>query len=257
MEGRKEQANRKGKMLALTAAVEEELGGVRRKMAAVETIDQNGWRLFLGRYGGKQILLAQTGIGQIKAEAATRFLLENYPVSAFISFGFAGALLPDLEVGDLIVCERLHCGYAPAGGEPLHSDPELLVRISRCRCAATPVLGSSVTVRRLVAETEAKKALGIAFRAQVVDMEGYWIARLAAAWQIPFLAVRAVSDTLTQSLPRFDRYLSPDGELSRGRAMFYSLFHPYELAKLWRLYLNGRRASANLTDLLGGLIPGL
>ena len=246
-------------MIALLGAVREEVSLLQKRMVLEQTIVQPHGRLFKGKHSHRDILLLQTGMGQEKAERAARFILDRYPFTALISFGFAGALSPELKAGDLILCRKLQCGARPVVAEAYYSDFGLLTLAGQAGAETGGRVhqGSSVTMAKLVTESQEKRVLGLIFGAEVVDMESYWLARLASARKIPFLAVRAISDTLTQSLPPFDRFLDANEKLLWPETIPYFLAHPEALAKLYRVYVNMRQARTNLTYFLEALIPRL
>lgn len=244
-------------MLAMVAAMKEETSGLKRHMVIEDAAIRQGYRVWRGRYKGKEALLVQTGMGREGAERATRFILEHYPVSVLVSFGFAGALTGKLNIGDVVLCSTIYCGDGPSS-LPCLSDAGLISRSLRVPVSpAKRRQGGGVTVIRPVSEPVAKQRLGETFRADVVDMESYWVARLASERRVPFLAVRAVSDVVEHKLPPFYRMLNPDGRWRRREAAWYFLLHPCELAGLFGLYRNLRRARTNLTDFIDRLAEGL
>jgi nucleoside phosphorylase len=246
-------------VIALLAAMREELIGVQKRMVVEETLVQHGWRLFRGEYEKKEILLVQTGVGREKAEAAADFVLEQYPISTLISFGFAGALSPTLRIGDVVLCLKLHCKSNPNAGSldaSVHSLLPLATQAAQ-ETASCLHMGDNVTVDELVTQAEEKQILGQTFRALTVDMESYWVARAVSARQIPFLAVRAISDTLTQSLPNFDRFSNLSGIRLWKEASLHFLARPGELAKVSRVYRNALQARKSLTCFLDAFVPRL
>jgi hypothetical protein len=106
----------------------------------------------------------------------------------------------------------------------------------------------------LVSTPEAKRSLGKAFHADIVEMESYWIARMASAGQIPFMAVRAVSDLLRDSLPPFDRLLDSNARWRWKKAALYFVSSPQQLMRLPALYRNARQARRSLTTFVDRLI---
>jgi len=251
-------------MLALLGALKEEIKGLRRSMVLEETITQRGYHMYRGKYGNKAILLVQTGCGRERVERVTEFILEHYPITALISFGFGGALTEGLRVGDIILCSTLYCGNGQTNGEaelgnPYHSDASLvslsLPALEREVVRLRP--GTSVTVPQLVSRPEAKRALGQAFHADVVDMESYWIARITLARKVPFLAIRALSDAVQDGIPPFDQILDSDGRWRWQRAALYFLPRPQHLLKLFTLYQSTRQARKSLTALVDYLVVRL
>lgn len=246
-------------MLALLGTLKEEISDLRREMVIREVINQSGCKLYRGKYENRDILLVQTGLGKERAESATKHVLEHYPITTLISLGFAGALADDLNIGDVIICCTLHRAKGwmqqDLNPEPFSSDTTLVTMIIEAledarvkfRC------GSSVTVPQPVSSPEAKRDLGRACRAEGVDMESYWIARVASAKRVPFMAVRTISDTVRDSLPPFDQILDSDGTWHWNRAVHYFVFHPQHLVKLLALYRNARQARRSLTIVAGRL----
>lgn len=246
-------------MLALLAALKEEIVDLRKSIALQESYTWQDCYIYAGAYKGKAVLLAQTGIGKERAEAATRFILERYPVTALVSLGFAGALVDNLQVGDVILCSTLYSDNGVAKENPCSSDATLVSLSLQALPGAVTRLsqGKSVTVAQPASTPEAKSALGKAFQADVVDMESYWIGKIASARKVPFLSVRAISDRLPDSLPPFDRFIDANYKWRWQRAATHFLSHPHHLAKLFTLYRNARRARKNLTAFVEYLMAKL
>lgn len=248
-------------MLALLGALKGEIQDIRRHIVLEEALADFGRPAYKGRYKGKEVVLAQSGIGKARAEQAARFLAERYPAEAIISFGFGGALQKDLKAGDVLLCATLHCGQEVKQDEaesrtPSHSDGRLLSLASQAleSTGARFRQGGCVTVERPVLKPEDKEALGRASGADVVDMESYWVARVASERKIPFLALRAVSDAVQDRLPPLDRLLDSEGNWRWEKATPYFLVHPKSLVELFALYRSARRARKSLTASVDSII---
>jgi adenosylhomocysteine nucleosidase len=247
-------------MIALLGALREEIRDLRRHMSLAKVLAEPTCHVYRGEYRGQEVLLAQTGVGRQRAERATELVLGHYTVSALVSLGFAGALAVPLRVGDMIVCSTLHCATGPTkeAARPMsyHSDVDLL-RLATEALKDTGMrvcIGSGVTVPQLVGSPEKKGELGRAFQAHIVDMESYWIARIASGRQIPFVVVRAISDTARETLPPFDEILALDGGWQWRKAVSYLFGRPQHLAALLRLSRNARAARRNLTAFAESLV---
>jgi adenosylhomocysteine nucleosidase len=228
-------------------------------MAIEEVITSPGCKVYRGRLEGRDCLVARTGMGRDKAEAAAHLVLQRYPVTAVISLGFAGALSQDLTIGDVVVCSTMHCASGPMGWEgeveAYRADPGLLALASETAGEGVPRirLGTGVTVRHLASSTQKTQALGIGLGADIVDMESYWIARIASARRVPFIAVRSISDTTQQGVQPFDRILTADGRLRWKSAAVAFLLHPWYLISVFTLFRNTRRVERNLTAFISRL----
>jgi len=250
-------------MLALLGALGEEITGIRRQMTIDEVIAAPDCKLYRGKYRNRDCLLVQTGMGKERVETATRFILGQFRVSAIVSLGFAGALTAELRAGDIIVCSTLcYCNGRTHGGlesESLSSDASLLALITRALGSSRIRLyyGSSVTVPQLLSNPESKERLYKISRAHIADMESYWVARIASQERIPFLAIRAVSDTCQESLPPFDRILAGDGSRLWGKTFSHLVLHPQDLLRLPGLYSSSRKARNSLTDCVAQIVANM
>ncbi len=51
---------------------------------------------------GKDIIAIISGVGKIKASAATEYLLSNYNISKVLNFGMAGGIDKSVEIGEIV-----------------------------------------------------------------------------------------------------------------------------------------------------------
>lgn len=150
-------------------------------------------------------------------------------VEGIISTGLCGALDPALNVGDIVV----------SGDAPLESSAKF-------------VRGEVHTVDHVVVEASDKSRLRSRTGAVAVDMEAATVARTAAEWQIPYLCVRAVSDTADHTLPLdFNRYRTARGDFSRTRIALAAIARPFTvMSQLMEFDRDCRRAADALGDFL-------
>ncbi len=123
-------------------------------------------------------------MGITAVEMAERKLEANRP-DLLVSAGFAGALRPDLAIGDLVIGQN-------------YSDPAILAGLnlsSRWR------FGDLTTVPAILEKETEKRAVAEQTGAMIADMETAHLAELCQARNIPLLSVRAISDTLTYEMP--------------------------------------------------------
>jgi nucleoside phosphorylase len=109
-------------MIALLGALSQEIAGLRRQMAVEEVVANPVCQIHRGQLREKPCILVQTGIGRRRAEKATQSVLERYPVTTLISIGFAGALTPDLTIGDVVACSTVR-GASGFGKDEGHAEP--------------------------------------------------------------------------------------------------------------------------------------
>lgn len=240
-------------MIAVCAAMDRELAGIRRRLDSAEGDDSGELVVWRGQIEGKPVVLCRTGLGR-RAEGALRALLERHLPRLIVSAGLAGALDPDYVRGELVLCETLLDGSRESG-PPEHSNRELLDRaVAEAARAAVPVrVGRSLTVEDVAATVDAKAELRRTTGADIVEMESYWLARLARERGMPFLTARTVLDAANESLPEVPGLVRPDGSLNPLRAFA----RPAALPALLRLARAERAALANLTRFLAALVAAL
>lgn len=138
----------------------------------------------------------RTGVGPERAGAALHARLERPPRPRLVvSSGFAGALSPDLDVGARVTARRVH---ALAGGRA--EEVELPAALLRLAPGARPV--ELVSGEDVIAVVRALPSPAAA------DMETAALARVAAEANVPFTALRVVTDTPSAPLPPVARSLA-------------------------------------------------
>lgn len=238
-------------MFAFIAALESELAPLRRRLRArplgVIPGLRRCWRATTTE---QELILAVTGMGPQRAAVGTSLVVERWRPAAVAAVGYAGALVPRLRRGDVVICRAV----ASAEGDLLHGASQLLTAARRAAAdAGLPYHeGIGLTVERIV-RTPTEKAR-LAAQALVVDMESYAIARVAAGAGLPFLALRAVSDEASQPLPDVAAFLDAAGQLRPGALAAYLLRRPWHVARLAQLGLGARKASTNLARVVLELV---
>jgi len=246
-------------MIAILGALREEVSPLRKRMNVQETLSEASCKVFRGRLRGRDVLLAQTGMGKERAQAATRFILDRYPVTTLVSFGFSGALAEQLSVGDVVLYSAVHCAEADPMSSPVPSyasSDDVLARAKRALRdeAVSFICEPGVSVRQVMLSPEGRRRLAEAHHAYVVDMESYWIAEVASEAGIPFVIIRSVSDTRHEKLLPFDQLMNEDGTIMWKATAAYFIRRPHHLAVVGCLYRNARTAQGNLVSAMDALI---
>lgn len=158
---------------------------------------------------GNDTLVWLCGMGDHAARAAAKGLQAN-GATALISFGVAGALDSNLRPGDLVLPEAIHAGkiYPVA----LDWRDRLQLLLPSHLSIANGILATSPVT--LTSEAE-KRELATATGACAVDMESGAIAEIAANADMPFLAIRAIIDSIEFSPPpALSDAVYPDGSVN-------------------------------------------
>ncbi len=190
--------------------------------------------------------LLVSGIGFEAAARAAEALLRA-GATGLVNIGLAGGLDPDLPVGAVVLPLELRA----QGQVGIPVDDDWHHRVMQALASNQPVAtGSLCSSRTAVVTVEAKRRLFAESGAAAVDMEGWAVAQIAMAAGVPFLAIKVVVDTATDTLPR--AVMAVDGA-GRVRAMKLAgtlLRYPNEIGALIRLagrYGAARRSLRSLT----------
>jgi adenosylhomocysteine nucleosidase len=177
-----------------------------------------------------------TGVGVERAKAvAERVLNENQPKRLILA-GYGGALTLQLSVGDVIVARDV-----------IDENHQLY----SCNANST---GRVLTVNRMIATVEEKLSLGERYQATVCDMESTAVAEICRMRSVPFLAVRAISDSATRTLPAALDRIIVNGQVSVLRAIQKMIVQPKLVVEYYHLSCNTRIASLKLAETLKKII---
>jgi len=197
-----------------------------------------------GRVAGRRVVWCVSGVGRAAAADAAGQLIAGHRPGLLITAGFAGGLDPDLRRGAVV-----RPGSACVPGST--------VRLSLTTAAGSPTPPITiVTVDRIVADAASKRTLAAATGAQLVDMETFAVAEVAAAAGLDCAAVRVISDDAGESLPAEVPLLAkPQSRLQRlGAVAGVVARRPRAVGDLWRLWERSVVDSRTLARALADLI---
>lgn len=92
--------------LAILAALDEELEAIQAKLSDPRIENVGAFQVTRGRLGGCEVIVDRTGIGKVNAALHTQSVIFRYRPSAILFTGVAGALVPLLKIGDLVVATQ-------------------------------------------------------------------------------------------------------------------------------------------------------
>jgi len=213
--------------------------------AALRALAPGPWpRTWRGRLGdGGSCLVVQTGIGPQRAAAAAAAVP---PAHAFLAFGCAGALVPDLRAGDLVVAtEVLALDAAASCAQRLPAAGTALAAWAAAAGLSArlgPMASSAVVLADPAAKARAARS-----GALVVEMEALALAAAAGARGVPFASLRVVLDEVGEAVPDLGPALDEaTGEVRPWRAALALATRPWSWPAVVRLARRQRVADARL-----------
>ncbi len=192
---------------------------------------------------GGGALLVVSGMGGSRAAAAAGRLVDA-GASALLSFGLAGGLDPALRAGRVVLPDEI----ISRDGARVPTSAEWRRHLRLGLMALDPVVGGSLLASARPIDSVAEKAA--AFRetgALAVDMESLAIGEVAAAHDLPFVAVRVIVDGAGDLLPRAVIAAGRGGQLSVLRLIGGLIMAPQDIVPLIRLARRYRAAIRSLS----------
>ena len=197
------------KCIGIIGAMEQEVSRIKEMMKEVKITTKASMDFYEGILEGKKVVVVRSGIGKVNAGMCTQILADIYGAEAVINTGIAGSLNNDVNIGDIVLStDVLHHdmdavgfgykkGQIPQMKEFSFPADEKLRKLAMKVCReVNPEInvfeGRICSGDQFISDKGVKDAIVSEFGGFAVEMEGAAIGQ--AAYGIPFLVVRAISD---------------------------------------------------------------
>jgi adenosylhomocysteine nucleosidase len=253
-----------GPLTVVVAAMKEEVAALLLRIEGPRQVAipgvGGGLEVTVGRLRSAAIAVAVTGDGERNARQGLTALLATLPaVRRVIIAGVAGGLHPMLAQAALVVCERVveetASGAVSANRLVRRADAGLVEAAAQNSGARRGVAVTTAQIADTVAEK--RRLLGVATAsagggapspAAVVDLESAAFAAVADRAGVPWVVLRAVSDTADEALPPLlNRSRDDGGAVQRGRVVARLLGNPGALFPLLALRQRVRTCAETLS----------
>jgi adenosylhomocysteine nucleosidase len=238
------------RLILIFCAFGAELEPLRARVQDEQALGIEGLKGCYGRIGTNQIALIASGIGMRRAQAsALRALDVMHDVDLVILTGVAGALANKLEIGDVVMADRLMTrdGDSEQPARTIEVPPDHFETYSSALDAAgiRYTRGALLTVKYALATGAEKRRAAEHTGAIAVDMETAVIAFEAAARGIPFVAMRTIMDKVDHDLAGAG-LADENGKVRPLKAAATLVRNPAMVAGVIRLVRNLRRAADSM-----------
>jgi len=185
--------------IGLMGALEGEIKLITESMVVSEAVKHVRKTFYQGSLNGHEVVAVHCGIGKVRAAACSQFLIEHFGIDRLILAGVAGAVNPELGVGDIVVSDcAVQWDFRSASGEPhrYQADPALVEAAVKAaeKLGRRVCVGPVLTGDQPVFKPGHKKELWNDFGGYCVEMEGAAIAQVCFMNEVPFVLIRAMSD---------------------------------------------------------------
>lgn len=198
------------KYIGMIAAMHEEIESIKKLMSDISVQKIYELEFIIGKIHSKDVVLVQCGVGKVNAARTAQILIDQFNVEYIINVGTAGGLNKKLEIGDVVIGEKLlqhdfditagghEKGYITDLGVYFYSDKELVRKaknvMENMNEEFNVILGSIATGDVFVQDMNVKNEIEEEFHADATEMEGAAIAQVCTLDKIPFIVIRAISD---------------------------------------------------------------
>ncbi|WP_026485564.1 5'-methylthioadenosine/adenosylhomocysteine nucleosidase [Caldanaerobius polysaccharolyticus] len=198
-------------MIGIIGAMSVEVKLLIKQMSDVKRVSKAKMTFYQGKLEDKDVVVVRCGVGKVNAAICTQLLIDQFNVSAVINTGVAGGLMPELEVGDVVVSSELmehdmdvtalgfRFGQIPDMDKSVFKADRQLIDLA-VKCSKEVLEGKKVVVGPIVSgdqfisRTEKVEFLKNVFNGYAVEMEGAAIAHCAYLNGVPFVVIRGISD---------------------------------------------------------------
>lgn len=196
--------------IGIIGAMDEEIALLVEQLTDRETIVAAGISFHLGRIFERDVVVCKCGVGKVNAAVCAQLLIEKFLIDEIIFTGVAGALDPELNIGDIVISEDCMqhdidasaLGFAkgtiPYQRESLFKADQSLVE--KAKAAGQMVPGHKIVVGRIlsgdqfIADRTKVEELHRSFNGTCTEMEGAAVAQVCVMNDIPFVIIRSMSD---------------------------------------------------------------
>lgn len=197
--------------LGIIAAMQEEMCEIEKIMEEKQAKQIYELNFIIGKINSLDVVLVEAGVGKVNAARTTQILIDNFNVEAIINVGSAGSANDELDIGDIVIGEKIvqhdfditafghPKGYISNVGQYIESDSILIKKMEQAILKMQDnefkiKLGTIASGDIFCTEPKMKEKIRYKFEADAIEMEGAAIAQVCKLDNIPFIIIRSISD---------------------------------------------------------------
>ncbi|MFC2948431.1 5'-methylthioadenosine/S-adenosylhomocysteine nucleosidase [Virgibacillus sediminis] len=221
--------------IGIIGAMDEEIAKLMENMRDVKEESIANCLFAEGTLKGTDVVVLKSGIGKVNAAMAATIMHERYHPSYVINTGSAGGHSAELEVGDIVISNRVvhhdvdvtAFGYAygqvPGLPSMFDADAQLVsIAIKAAKGMGLRYAEGIIATGDTFMEDPSKvEEVNKKFPAMLaMEMEAAAIAQVCSQYEVPFVIIRALSDIAgKESSVSFDAFLEKAADNAAGLIM--------------------------------------
>ena len=194
-------------MIGIIVAEEKELQEIKNITTDMEEIKIYEKIFYKGLIKNKEVIIVKSNVGKVNSARVCQVLIDKFNPSLIINVGTAGSVDNRLEIGDVVVANKLvqyDFDVTPFGrklgeieniGQYINVDEKFLDLFKTLNVT----IGCIASGDKFIVNKEEKEKIRKIFNALCIEMEGASIAQVCYLDRIPFLVIRAITDKLDGS----------------------------------------------------------
>ena len=200
------------KKYGIITAMQEEMQAIKNIMTEINEQKIYELNFIKGKINNIQVILVEAGVGKVNSARTTQILIDNFEVEAIINVGSAGSANDELNIGDIVIGNKLvqhdfditafghPKGFISNVGEYVESDSKLIEKmeqtISELHNNDFKIkIGTIASGDIFCTEEWMKNKIYNKFNADCIEMEGAAIAQVCKLDHVPFIIIRSISDS--------------------------------------------------------------
>jgi adenosylhomocysteine nucleosidase len=222
------------KVTGILGAMPEEIEGIKSLLSHPQEVKIANRTFFTGSIYGQELVLVFSGWGKVAAASTVSVLIHYFKVDEILFVGLAGALHPDLKMGDIVLGHRFYQHdmdarpffqqfeiplsnqlFVETDSDSLQRAEKSLLHFLRSDAFSSGLLFEKLEFLGLAmpkywlgeiasgdkfvrSQTEKDQLLSALPGLLCVEMEGAAVAQVCRENQIPFIIIRIISDTANE-----------------------------------------------------------
>lgn len=200
------------KTIGLMGAMDEEIALLLDRIENQVPVVAAGIHFVKGKLHGREVIVCKSGVGKVNAAVTTQLLINQFDVDTVWFTGVAGAVDPDLNVGDIVIsssCQQHDMDVTPLG-YPRGTIPyqeisdfpadSALIRLAEGACKRLCqghkyMTGRVLSGDQFIADHQfVNSFLYETMNGACVEMEGAAVAQVCFMNKVPYVVLRSISD---------------------------------------------------------------
>lgn len=202
-------------MIGIIGAMEMEVEGIKEAMTQKTVKTVAGIEFTSGLLSGVECVTARCSVGKVNAAACAQIMILLYQPSAIVNSGVAGGIGKGVHIGDVVIgtsCVEHDMDTTPVGDPPAFISGLNLVNLpcderlsaiveeqAKSIYEGQVLRGVIATGDQFISDAEKCIQLNEDFQAIACEMECGSIAHVCCMNQVPFVAIRSISDNANES----------------------------------------------------------